>query len=265
MGLNRIQLKGIRILLNIPDNVANEIILGETGIDQIDLIIKKNRVIYDKELKEKFEENNEKNKMLSTAHYTFEKWRKKVSQDKIDLELEDSDMLQTSECLKKKIKENLRKIMKQRIITAAAGKSTVDNYIKNMIDNNEEVGTRKTYVDNLTRYQVRNIITSRTKRLQTKDNHKYKHQNQYCRWCDTKIETDDHVFRTCRVHPLASRDFKGLYGQKTDKEWKYLAEVISKMIKSLKDMEEKPEKKNKTQKRAKKRTIDRQKKKPPKE
>merc|ERR1712002_788718 len=246
MGLNRIQLKGIRILLNIPDNVTNEIILGETGIDQIDLIIKKNRVIYDKELKEKFEENNEKNKMLSTAHHTFEKWRKKVNQDKIDLELEDSDMLQTSECLKRKIKENMRKIMKQRIITAASGKSTVDNYIKNLIDNNEEIGTRKFYVDNLTRYQVRNIIISRAKRLQTKTNHRYKHQDEYCRWCRTCIETDDHILRKCRKHPLASRDFKGLYREKNKEEWKYLAETISKLIKSLKQKEDEGEKNKKT-------------------
>ena len=137
--------------------------------------------------------------------------------------------------------------MKQRIITASSGKSTVDNYIKNLIDNNEEVGTRKTYIDNLTRYQVRNIIISRAKRLQTKSNHMYKHQNHYCRWCDTRIETDDHVFRTCRVHPLASRDFKGLYGEKTKEEWKYLAETISKLIKSIKEKEEEGENNKKTQ------------------
>merc|ERR1712002_739767 len=245
--LNRIQLKGIRILLNIPENVANEIIIAETGMDQIDLIIKRNRIIYDKELRSKFnEEENNNCKMLSAAHKTFESWRKRVEQDKIDLELEDSDMLQTSECLKKKVKENMRKIMKKRIIAAATSKSTVRNYINNLIDNKEEVGTRKIYIDNLTRYQVRNTIISRAKRLQTKMNHRYKHQDKYCRWCRTCTETDDHILRKCRKHPLASRDFKGLYGEKNKEEWKHLAETISKLIKSIKQKEDEGEKNKKT-------------------
>ena len=106
---------------------------------------------------------------------------------------------------KKNVKENMRKIMKQRIITAATGKSTVENYIKNMIDNKKEIGTRKTYVDSLTRYQVRNLIVSRAKRLQTKTNHMYKHQDKYCQWCRTCEEMDDHILRKCRKHPLAKK------------------------------------------------------------
>ena len=39
--LNRIQIKAIRVILNLPENIANAIILAETGVDQIDLIIKK--------------------------------------------------------------------------------------------------------------------------------------------------------------------------------------------------------------------------------
>ena len=35
--------------------------------------------------------------------------RKIAEQDKIDLELEEIDMLQTSECLKKKVKENQKR------------------------------------------------------------------------------------------------------------------------------------------------------------
>ena len=54
--------------------------------------------------------------MIEAAHKEFTKWQNKVNQDKIDLNITDDDMNRTSECLKKRIKENIRSIMKERIM-----------------------------------------------------------------------------------------------------------------------------------------------------
>ena len=67
--------------------------------------------------------------MIEAAHQEFTKWRNKVKQDMIDLNLTNDDMNQTSQCLKKKIKENIRAIMKNRIMMQTATKSTVLHYV----------------------------------------------------------------------------------------------------------------------------------------
>ena len=65
-----------------------------------------------------------------------------------------------------------------------ATKSTVLNYVNNQKNNGEDTGTRKEYVNKLTRNQVRNLIIARSKRLPTKANHQYKYEDKWCRWCD---------------------------------------------------------------------------------
>ena len=180
--LNRIQLKGIRVLLNLPDNVANEIILSETGIKQIDLEIKKNRIIYEKDLRERFGNESQDSEILETAHNIYKKWKDQIKNDKVELGLVESDMNQTKECLKRCIKEKLNIIMKDRIVAATAKKSTVKAYIEKMLNSKEEIACRKEYIDDLSRAQVKNIIIARASRLQTKNNHAYKHDNLKCRW-----------------------------------------------------------------------------------
>ena len=129
--------------------------------------------------------------------------------------------------------------MKERIMAETASKSTVLNYVNSQKNKGEDTGTRKEYVNKLTRYQVRNLIIARSKRLPTKVNHQYKYDNKKCRWCGTRDETDDHVLRVCRENQIADRDFKGLFGERDEKEWRKLAEHIKIVIDALKNEESK--------------------------
>ena len=246
--LNRIQLKGIRILLNIPDNVANEIILSETGIKQIDLEIKKNRIIYEKDLTERFGNENLKTDMLETAHNIYTKWKDQIKKDKIEIGLAENDMNQTKECLKRCIKEKLNKIMKERVIAATAKKSTVKSYVEKMLNSKEEIACRKEYIDDLSRTQVRNIIIARAGRLQTKNNHTYKHDDKKCRWCNYFDETENHVLGKCRKNNLADTNFDGFFGMKDKDQWIRLAKIINSLNNIIKEKEdEAPKKKGQNQ------------------
>ena len=105
--------------------------------------------------------------------------------------------------------------------------------------NNLQIGTRKEFVDKLTRYQVRNLIIARSKRLPTKMNHQYKYNNKNCRWCNTRKETDEHTLRKCRVNKISDANFKGLFGEREVEEWKKLADHVKVVIDALKENDSK--------------------------
>ena len=190
--LNRIYDNLIKRILKTPPTTPREALYMETGLMDIETMVKKRKIGMKCRLQETI--SNLMAEVLSTN--LRKGWKTDVEQIMEQLEIQENELHGSKYMNKKTITNKAQKFFQKKIETDGAAKSKIKHLTEN---SNWEPGKRREYLNKLTRNQSSTIFKARTRMLMVKSNYKTKYQNNlFCRACGKEEETQNHVLEECQ-------------------------------------------------------------------
>ena len=173
--INQIQEQIIKRILMTPQSTPKEPIYTETGLLDINTIVKRKRIKYQKKRNEvpltmttKIMNNNTKGGWKETTTKMYQ---------------ENEDPLET-----------FKEAIQERAATKTKAKYTMNN-------TTWEPGKRKPYMNKLNRLDASTIFKTRTRMLDVKENFRGKYNQPTCRLCNEHLETQEHILEHCtKIH-----------------------------------------------------------------
>ena len=189
--LNRIYDNIIKRILMLPVTTPREVLYMETGLMDIETLTIERKLNMKQRIKNNTTTLIEKVNQIDTKS----SWHKKVNELQEELKIED-DKLETKYSTKKEIRKKTQIHFKQETERQGKKKSKVQHLDE---QTHWKPGTRKPYLDKLTRKQASTIFKARTRMLEIKENYKNMYKNNMkCRACGLFDETQIHVMNQCQ-------------------------------------------------------------------
>ena len=183
----------LKRILKVPVTTPREALYIETGLLDVEAIIKKNRISMEHRI---INGNNQMIKQLLKLTCK-DSWAEQNKILKVKLNIQENDMISSKYQLRNTLQSQIRKSMEERLKTTAETKSKMQYYIDGK--NKWKVGQRSKYLTKLTRNQASTIFKSRTRMLKVKSNYKNGHNDLTCRLCGEEEETQKHILEECSL------------------------------------------------------------------
>ena len=182
-SLNRIQENIIRRVLMVPQSTPTDTLYIETGLLDINTITTKNRLNMGKRIKKKTE------RLVAKIMNNQTKGGWKDITNKIKTSILGKQQTETITTM------NIKNKFADMINAKAEGKTKTQYLLNNTT---WKPGSRKTYMNKLTRMEASTIFKARTRMLDVKNNYRGKHNNVTCRKCGEPTETQEHILEECK-------------------------------------------------------------------
>ena len=184
-----------RILLT-PVTTPRETLYMETGLLDIETLIKMKRINMESRIKRG---NNDLMKDIINIDHE-KSWKRTTDAHKAKYGINSEDLDQSKSKTKTNVKTKIHSVFIQEMKQASHEKSKV----KHLIDGKQSEFTdiQPDYMTKLSRMQVSQIFKARTRMLDCKNNFRGKYNNLICRRCGIEDETQEHILEKCQaIHP----------------------------------------------------------------